>query len=105
MRHCIPSIHHTVGESPKLGRGLRGPTAKVPTNDYNQGKFWRSYRIQEIENANLTPGFEKRKHQGDQLEDSWDTSRRLWVGWAGEEGADMKAFMGINLPEAPGNPL
>lgn len=28
-----------------------------------------------------------------------------WVWWAGEEGADVKAFMGINLSEVSGNLL
>lgn len=47
-RHCIPSVHHTVGESSISGRGLGCPSAKIPINGYSYGRIWRSCKMEVI---------------------------------------------------------
>lgn len=83
---------------PKSGKGLGYPTASMPTDGYNHGRFWRGCTVRVII-------MECGSHSGVQEEPSTRTNWKA-AGTPGGghslEGADMKAFVGINLPEAWG---
>lgn len=104
MLHLISTSHN--GRVPQIRKGAWMPKCQ---HSYKWLQLWKI--LEELHDGSdpwRMPvshwGF-RGERQGDLLEDCWGASGRLWARWAGEEAADVKAYVGINLPEASGNPL